>query len=243
MRLFKRISSTVMASVENIVNEVENHDAVVESMLKELTQATAESKIRLKRIQHNGEKIRQQLQNFNKQEVQWTQRATSLSNTRNEDTKEEALACLERRRLCREQRQALEERLQQHEITEQKIAGQVRTISQRHTEISDKRHLLKSQQSVAEANRVVAAVTGENSENIDQAFDRWELSIAKAELSTPSSFDTYNTLNDDTTDTFNAKWIESERRTELLDELAELQSAPQDTHSQPHTSQSTTSDA
>lgn len=226
MRLFKRISSTVMASVENIVNEVENHDAVVESMLKELTQATAESKIRLKRVQHDGEKIRQQLQKVNEQEEQWTQRATSLANTANENAKEEALACLERRRLCREQRQVLEERLQQHDITEQKIADQVRMITQKHAEISDKRHLLKSQQSVAEANRVVAAVTGADSGSIDQAFDRWELSIAKTELSTPSDFDTHEPFNNDPTDTFNAKWVESERRAELLDELSELQEAP-----------------
>ncbi len=223
MKLFKRISSTVIASVENIVNEVENHDAVVESMLKELTQVTAESKIRHKHVQRNGEKIRQQLEAINKQETQWTQRAASLVNTTDENAKKEALACLSRRRQCKEQRLVLEERLQQHQITEQKIASQVQSLNQRQAEISDKRHLLKSQQSLAEANRIVAAVTGESSESIDQAFDRWELSITKTELSTPTEFSTYDSLNDDPTDPFTTKWVENERHSELLDELSELQ--------------------
>ncbi len=217
MRLFKRISSTLLASVDNVVSQVENHDAVVESMLQELTQATAESKIRLKRIQSDGKKLQQQIHNLGEQETQWTQRAKKLANEAPPESQEQALACLERRRGCREQRQRLEERLTQHQATEQKITQQVQAIEQRHSEISDKRHLLKSQQATAEASRVVAAVTGSSS--IDDAFDRWEIAITKAELSNPG----VNSLDDEPHDAFATQWVQSEQREALLDELAELQ--------------------
>ena len=40
--------------------------------------------------------------------------------------------------------------------------------------------MLQSQQAIAEANRVIAAVSGSGSTDIDAAFDRWEISIAKS---------------------------------------------------------------
>lgn len=224
MRLFKRISSTVLASVDKVVSEVENHDAVVESMLGELTQAAAESKIRLKRVQQDGKKMHDQLNQLTASENQWTQRATTLANLEDEQSQQKALACLERRRKCREQIDLLKDRLTQYSFTEQRLVEQLETIESRHAEISNKRHLLQSQQAVAEANRVVAAVTMSGAADINDALDRWEIAIAKQELRNPEM----NFSTDESLDSLEAEFIKSEAKDELLAELTELKQTTKD---------------
>jgi len=225
MRLFKRISSTVLASVDKVVSEVENHDAVVESMLLELKQAEAESKVRLKRVQQDGKNLRQQLETLKESENNWTTRASKLANdsdSKNDNkNQQKALACLERRQTCREQITKLNSRLEQHGVTEQTLFDQLQKIENRRSEMNDKRHLFQSQQAVAEANRVVSAVTGSGKTDINEAFDRWEISIAKKETLDCNSI----LLDTENIDALDLEFKESENNANLLAELAELKAS------------------
>ena len=220
MQLFKRISSTVLSSVDKVVGEMENHDAVIESMLKDLNKAAAENKIRLKRVNADGSKMREQLKKLSDDEQRWQERAQGFA--REDENK--ALACLERRQHCQEELLRLQDMLKQHAETEKRLLEQVKVIEKRRAEISNKRHLLKSRQSVAEANRVVSAVIGSGSIGINDAFDRWEISIAKSELSSPNasfideSFDGIEEI-----DRFELDIIETEKQQKLLSELKKIQ--------------------
>jgi len=219
MRLFKRISSTVLSSVDKVVGEIENHDAVVESMLKDLNKAAAETKVRLKRVNADGSKMREQLKKLSNDEKRWQTRAQGFS----AEDENKALACLERRERCREELARLQEMLQQHTETEKRLLEQVKTIEKRHAEIGNKRHLLQSRQSVAEANRVVSAVVGSGSAGVNDAFDRWEVSIAKSELSDPYAnytYEDYDALED--IDRFELEIVETEKKQNLLSELEKL---------------------
>jgi phage shock protein A len=220
MRLFKRISSTVLASVDKVISEVENHDAVVESMLRDLKQASAESKVRLNRVKHDGDKMKKELITLTETDQVWTERASKLAKLETPVSQEKALACLERRRLCREQILLIEERLVQHAVIQKQLEDQLRTIGNRQSEISNKRHLLQSQQAVSEANRVVAAVNGSGSIDVDAAFDRWEISIAKSDVGTMN----VSSNNDIPFDDFDLELADSEVNESLLSELAELKS-------------------
>ena len=215
MRLFKRISSTVLSSVDKVVGEMENHDAVVESMLRDLNKAAAETKIRLKRVNADGSKMREQFNKLSEDENRWQARAQAFAS----EDENKALACLERRQRCQEEQLRLNEVLDQHAETEKRLIEQAKVIEKRHVEISNKRHLLKSRQSVAEANRVVSAVVGSDSIGINDAFDRWEVSIAKSEVGYADS--SIHEL--DSIDRFELDIIETEKQEKLLSELKKIQ--------------------
>ena len=218
MQLFKRISSTVLASVDKVVSEVENHDAVIESMLKELKAARAQCGVRLNRVTKDGQRMQKEHDELTEQEQQWTRRAVKLSEDESSENQQKALDCLERRRKVRGQTSHLEQRLAEHQKLKQQLQDQLRTIDERFTEINNKKHLLQSQQSVAEANRVVAAVTTSGASNVDAALDRWEISIAKMDANTDFS-EGYDDVDDDFLAT---EFAESEAQQELLAELEAL---------------------
>lgn len=229
MRLFKRISSTVLSSVDKVVSEVENHDAVVESMLKDLHRASATTKVRQKRVTQDGVAMRAQLQKVQQDEQKWTERASTFAAV----DEAKALSCLERRQRCRQEIERLQKMLLQHADTERKLIEQVRTIEQRHAEIGNKRHLMQSRQAVVEANRVVAAVTGAGSVDVNDAFDRWEMSITQAESSGGHSFDGAV----DGIDDFEQQFIDSETKQKLQDELRLLTSNMAETTEQKNAQQ------
>ena len=125
MCLFKRISSTVLSSVDKVISEVENHNAVVESVPKDLTQAAAESNVRLNRVKQDGIKMKNDLEKLKQNEQVWTDRASKLVPVEDQVSQEKTLACLEHRRLCREQILLVEERLVQHEIIQKQLKDQL----------------------------------------------------------------------------------------------------------------------
>ena len=218
MQLFKRISSTVLASVDMVISEIENHDAIIESMLKGLKVARAQCGVRLNRVIKDGLKMQSEHDKLIDQEQQWTGRAATLSQENDQTSQQKALACLERRRKVREQASRLEHRLEEHQKIKQQLQDQLKNIDDRFAEINNKKHLLQSQQSVAEANRVVAAVTSFGASNIDAALDRWEISIAKMDTNTQFG-DIADEVNDDY---LAAEFAESEAQQELMAELEAL---------------------
>ncbi|MGH1427325.1 MAG: PspA/IM30 family protein [Arenicella sp.] len=224
MRLFRRISSTVLASVDKVITEVENHDAVVESMLKELKTASAECKVRLNRVMQDGKKMQEDLDKLTETEQLWTERASQLANDTDQESQNKALACLERRQKCRVQQKLLNERLAQHAIIQTQLKEQLLTIDNRFAEINDKRHLLQSQQAVAEANRVVSAATGAHSSDIDATLDRWEVSIAKMDVHASHSMQLGGAPHENI-DELAQEFETNEANAALLAELKELQSS------------------
>jgi len=211
MQLFKRISSTVLSSVDRAVSQIENHDAVVESMLKDLQHATAETKMRLRRVERDGKKMHQRLQDLTSEEQKWTERASACAD--NDEPK--ALACLNRRRQCREDISRLEENLKQHLETEKTLAKQQKKIEQRKNEITQQRHLMKSKEAMADARRVEAAVSGGSYGNVDDALDRWEIAISQSEYA-------YDDLDDDNHDSLEMEFTEREHDLDLQAELDDL---------------------
>ncbi|MCK5727059.1 MAG: PspA/IM30 family protein [Thiotrichaceae bacterium] len=211
MQLFKRISSTVLSSVDRAVSQVENHDAVVASMLDDLQHAAAETKVRLCRVQRDGEQMRQHLQGLKDDEIKWTERASRCADM----DEAKALACLHRRRHCRDEITRLNASLEQHSQTEHKLASQQKKIEQRTNEISQQRHLMKSKEAMADAQRVAAAVSGGSYGDIDDAFDRWEISIAKTAF-------TSDEMDDQHYDALDREFSEQESESTLRAELDAL---------------------
>ena len=79
MRLIKRISTTVSSTLDKAVSKVENHDAIINAALRETQQAAARSRVRLVRVQKDGNNLKARRDELRKAVLQWTERAKSVA--------------------------------------------------------------------------------------------------------------------------------------------------------------------
>lgn len=206
MSLINRIYATVTARVDRVVSEIENHDAVIESAIRDNQQSLARAKVRFNRLQADGRRIRQRLDQLQKAEQQWSDRARNNA----EGNEQIALQCLKKRRECRQQIATLESTLAEHDNAESRLASNMKTVEQRLRDINQQRNLMRSRESTAEAMRTFNAIKGYCGVNIDDTFEKWETRVLEAELASGDV---------ETTDELEERFIEEEEIEDLRLEL------------------------
>jgi phage shock protein A len=96
MSLIRRISTSFTSSVDRAVSKVENHDAIINSALRDTQQAAARSRVRLERVRKDGNSLKSRQEQLIVAVSRWTERAKSVA--ANDEAK--ALECLRRRKDC-----------------------------------------------------------------------------------------------------------------------------------------------
>lgn len=209
MTLINRLYATMSASVDRVVSEIENHDAVIESAIRDNQKSLARAKVRFNRLQADGRRLRQRLDQLRTAEQQWASRARDNA----EGDEQIALQCLKKRRVCRKQISGLEETLASHTDAENRLSRDMSTVEERLRDINQQRNLMRTRESTAEAMRTFNAIQGYCSVNIDDSFEKWETRILEAELSGGELSDT---------DDLEERFIEEEELENLRYELDEL---------------------
>ena len=209
MRLIKRISATVSSSIDKAVSKVENHDAIINAALRETQQAAARSRVRLVRVQKDGNSLKARREALQVATLQWTERAKSVAAA----DEAKALECLRRRKECEAQSKALELSLEKHRDLEKRISDNLKKIETRIGEVSHQRNLMRSRQSVAEATRIVNNMEGTSYSDIEDTFDRWEINLGESEIIVGSAANT---------DSLESAFLVKEDQDALRAELADL---------------------
>lgn len=212
MSLFKRITTTISARVDQLVGEIENHDAVIEAAIKDARQATAKAKVRLQRLIQERQKLESRIKELTEKEAGWTERAKHSAG----QDEDKALACLRRRRECQRQIAELSAAVTKQREAEEKISTDVRQAETRINEMNQKRSLMRTRESAAEALANFSRLDEVQSINVDDTFDRWEIRITEAETRTGAN------LNNDALDSLEREFVDAEERESLRSELAAL---------------------
>ena len=178
MNLIRRITATVSSSVDRAVSRVENHDAIVEAALRDTRQAASRARVRLRRLQRDGERLKQRHDALGVAIERWGERARAVA--AEDETK--ALACVRRRRDCEQQRTALASAIENHAVLEKRMAEQVRQIDGRIEEVMRQRNEMRSRQSVADAIRAVGHMDDGTRVDLEETFDRWEIQLGETEI-------------------------------------------------------------
>lgn len=178
MSLIRRISTSITSSVDRAVSKVENHDAIINSALRDTQQAAARSRVRLERVRKDGHSLTTRHANLLLAISRWTERAKTIGAT----DEAKALECLRRRKDCEMQLQNLELSIEKHEELQSRIAEQVKKIEIRIGEVAQQRNMMRSRQSVAEAMRTINNVEGVSYGEIEDTFDRWEINLGETEI-------------------------------------------------------------
>ncbi|MEO0345546.1 MAG: hypothetical protein AAF229_04725 [Pseudomonadota bacterium] len=178
MNLIRRITATVSSSVDRAVSRVENHDAIVEAALRDTRQAASRARVRLRRLQRDGERLQQRHDALGVAIERWGERARAIA----AEDEAKALACVRRRRDCEQQRTALASAIENHAVLEKRMAEQVRQIDGRIEEVMRQRNEMRSRQSVVEAIRAVEHMDDGARVDLEETFDRWEIQLGETEI-------------------------------------------------------------
>ena len=209
MSLIRRISTSITSSVDRAVSKVENHDAIINSALRDTQQAAARSRVRLARVLKDGHALKTRHANLQIAVSRWTERAKSIGAT----DESKALECLRRRKDCETQLQNLQLSIEKHDELEARIAEQVKKIEARIGKVSQQRNMMRSRQSVAEAMRTINNIEGVSYGEIEDTFDRWEINLGETEILMGAS---------STTDPLDSTFLAEEDTAELRAELSVL---------------------
>lgn len=209
MSILKRLSATMSARVDQVVSEIENHDAIIDSAVRDSQRALAKAKVRFNRLKADGRRLQERLAQLQTSEAQWTRRAQDKA----EQDQQTALQCLQKRRKCRRQITAAEQALTDHRSAENRLAKELETMEERVRQIGRQRSLLRSRQSAAEAVRTFKAIEDCSCIDIDNTLEKWEVKVTEAELASGDL---------DTDDSLEQQFIEAEELETLQEELNEL---------------------
>ena len=217
MSLIKRSFTTLFSRIDNIVGEIENHDALIKATITEQRKKIAVAKVQLARVRSNEQQLKGQIAELALNERRWSQRAVKESAT----NEEKALTCLHRRQQIREKTKKLETMEKQYQQAADKMQSDINRCEDKLKAMSQKLELMRARQSSAEAINVINNVDGTSLEDIEDSFDRWEVKITQGELATEYNDSSLYDLGSDT-DALEADYLSQENEDALRDELSTL---------------------
>ena len=178
MNTLKRWTTSVLSSVDWMITQVENHEALVNSAIDEVQRSGARARVQLNRVTQDGRKMRARLEELREKELVWKDRAVksaALDEAR-------ALECMKRSRRTQKEIESLEEQVKEHARIERQLTTDLGSIDQRLGQLKTQRNLLKTRQSRAEALRAFQAEDSHIISEIGDIFERWEVKVGEYEL-------------------------------------------------------------
>ena len=191
MARFKRWTHGVVASIDSLIVQVENHEAQVTGSLRELEQGVARSKVQLMRVERDGLALEQALAEEREAASRWRDRATR------EQQEERALECLRRHKRCERRVLELSRNHSEHARIELQLKRDIQTLEQRLLELRQQRNTMRTRQSRAEAFSVVRSGGELENGEIGAIFERWETRVAETEVASGCLVATLDSFDDE----------------------------------------------
>ena len=189
MSVFKRFSVAVSTRLDQLVGDLENHDAVVEAGIRESRRLYAQAKVRYQRLQRDGEGLRRRLEERRASERDWRERA--LSCAPGDDGEEKALQCLKRARQAAREAASLEQAWRQQQSVERRLAAEIDALRERVAQLAQRRSLMRSREATADAAVRVRQAECDPRLDLDETFERWEVRLTEAEMAAEQSAQWY----------------------------------------------------
>ncbi len=178
MKVIKRWTSGIFSRVDWAVSQIENQEALINSTLRESREAVARAKVQLGRVQQDGKKLRQRYQDEELAVNRWRERAVQCAKA----DEQRAVECLRRAKGCEQQAKHLKQRVSEHNQVESQLIKDVRSMEEKLSELTEKRNLMRTRQSRAEALTNMQNSCLNTSSELDEIFDRWEVQVTEKEL-------------------------------------------------------------
>jgi phage shock protein A len=175
MNRMERWTMSVTSWVDGVLAQVENHEAAVSSAIGRVRQATARARVQLKRVERDQQAMRDTLLEEEKAIDAWRRRAKAA------DDETVALECLRRHKAAERRVLRLRQRLGEHERSHKELSDGIRILNGRLSELTERKNLMRTRQSRAQASHGMASTTGPIGD-LEDVFERWEARVGEIEI-------------------------------------------------------------
>jgi len=175
MNRVKRWTMSVTSWVDGVLAQVENHEAAVSSAIARVRQSTARARVQLRRVERDQETLRETLVREERAVEVWRRRAKTAGE------EEVALECMRRLKLSERRLVQLQQRLAEHERSHKELSEGVRALNARLRELTERKNLMRTRQSHAEAAHGMVSTTGPIGD-LEDVFERWETRVGEIEI-------------------------------------------------------------
>ncbi len=185
MQRIRLWTAGLLSRVDWMVTQVENHEALAQSAIREVQRSAARAKVQLAKVRKDGAVLREQLGEARGTEATWRERAQRLAR----EDEERAVECLRRSKAASRRAARLAERVAEHDRVEKQLGRDVQAVEQRLGHLKEQRNLLRTRQSRAEALTQVAEASQPLGPEVGELFERWETRVMERELESQCSVD------------------------------------------------------
>jgi len=175
MNRMKRWTMSMTSWVDGVLAQVENHEAAVSSAIGRVRQSTARARVQLRRVERDQQALRDTLLEEEEAIDAWRRRAKSA------EDENVALECLRRHKASERRVLRLRQRLGEHERCHKELSDGIRVLNGRLCELTERKNLMRTRQSRAEAAHGMASATGPIGD-LEDVFDRWETRVGEIEI-------------------------------------------------------------
>jgi phage shock protein A len=191
MARIKRWTHGFVASIDSMIVQVENHEALATSALRDLEQGVARSKVQLMRVERDGRALKQALDEERDAAVRWRERA------QREQDDARALECLRRHKRSETRVNELVQNHADHQRIEAQLKRDVQTLERRLLDLRQQRNTMRTRQSRAEAFNAVQGSGDAQTGEIGEIFERWETRVAESEVASGCLIATVDSFDDE----------------------------------------------
>ena len=173
MRL-KRLVTSVGASFEQFVNKVENHEAVAESVIRDVRASAAKLKVQMGGVNAQAERLRERRDKLAEDAGRWRERAKRFA----AEDEDRAMECLRRMKRSEAEQAQVVDQLAQYEDLGEKLKDRLAAVEARLSDLQLKRTALSSRSARAQ---VMGAGDQDPLSDVNAVFDRWEMAVIEDE--------------------------------------------------------------
>lgn len=211
MSVIRRMKTTISASFESLLNQVENHEALANTAIREMSEAAIKAKAKLRRMQMDSERLKKKIQDLESQKIKWTQRAKET----HESEEKTALECVKRIRKIDLDLEAYRNQFNEHTQVQLQLSEDLKQVGDRLDALKRKRNVLATRESRAQALKAIHSEENNLISEIDCLFDRWEDRINEHEVTSS----VYSECNEDELENRFSSEEEQEELRSLLNEI------------------------
>lgn len=177
MKTLRRFTASIISSFDSVVGQLENHEALVSSAIRDAEHAAGRAKAQFQRVQKDGALLRHRVEEVGDGVTIWEERAKKCASV----DEGKALECLRRREALLRQHTQLHDQASRHAKLEKQLSEDLIVVQDKLSALRQQRNILRTRQSRAEALRLVQSVDSQTIGEIDDIFDRWEARIGACE--------------------------------------------------------------
>jgi phage shock protein A len=178
MGTIARWTSRITASFDWLLDQVENHEALVTSAIKEMQEAASKAHVQLRRVQKDGERLRERHAVALEKTNLWRERALRV----HDSDRSKALECMRRRKAAEREVDYLQKQLKEHDRVLLQLKADLGLIGDRIEELKRRKNAFSARQTRTEAIEVIQREELSAVREIDEVFDRWEIKLGVCDL-------------------------------------------------------------